>query len=69
MSANCSEFLTPLESCVFCAAQWHFFRAYSASKASCVLGDLSYASHVANVLGKPLLLSPGAAAASTPQNS
>uniref|UniRef100_A0A131XWP3 Uncharacterized protein n=1 Tax=Ixodes ricinus TaxID=34613 RepID=A0A131XWP3_IXORI len=50
------------------SAQWHFFRAYSASKASCVLGDLSYASHVANVLGKPMLLSPGAAAASTPQS-
>ncbi|KAG0411209.1 hypothetical protein HPB47_011674 [Ixodes persulcatus] len=49
------------------SAQWHFFRAYSASKASCVLGDLGYASHVANVLGKPLLLSPGAAATSTPQ--
>ncbi|CAN7941000.1 unnamed protein product, partial [Ixodes hexagonus] len=49
------------------SAQWHFFRAYAASKVSCVLGDLTYASHVATVLGRPVLLSPGAAASSTPQ--
>lgn len=50
------------------SAQWHFFRAYSASKVSCVLGDLTYASHVANVLGRPVLLSPGAAVSSTSQS-
>jgi 23S rRNA-/tRNA-specific pseudouridylate synthase len=39
--------------------RWQFIRCYAASKASFILGDVRFAKRVRQVLGQPIILTPG----------